>query len=89
MIREKVDSELCWEGQARIYWVKKGGIRRDYSRQSEQHPQGTKCGTLVIFGELYVQLFCREADEKLGIVRLKWRKVRSWKIVNWVRFPQK
>lgn len=32
VIREKVDTELCLERQARVYWVKKGGIKIDYSR---------------------------------------------------------
>lgn len=32
VIREKVDSELCLERQARVYWVKKGGSKIDYSQ---------------------------------------------------------
>lgn len=39
VVRDKVDTELCLEGQARVYWVKKGGIKIDYAREGDQHLQ--------------------------------------------------
>lgn len=58
VIGEKVDSELCLEGQARVYWVKKDGIKLIIPGKVSNICKGTKCETPVTFGELYVKLFC-------------------------------
>ena len=42
MIRKKVDTELCLEGQARVYWVRNDGIKIDYSKKVSSICKGTK-----------------------------------------------